>query len=90
MDLWQRAECVEASSWSEMSYSFLLCTQWHERRCTTGVATLRRDGFASVHASAGFFTGWMLTRLMRYLPDNPPWDPVGLAQRRHVGSWSVD
>ena len=62
----------------ELRFFFSARSGTSDLNCTTGVATLRRDGFASVHPSSGLSSGWMLTRPMRYLPDNPPWDPLGL------------
>ena len=43
-----------------------------------GVAHLRRDGFASLHASAGRGSGALLTHPLRYSSSSPPWDPLGL------------
>ena len=62
----------------ELRFFFSARSGTSDLNCTTGVATLRRDGFASVHPSSGLSSGWMLTRPMRYLPDDPPWDPLGL------------
>ena len=39
---------------------------------------MRRDGFASLHASAGRGSGALLTHPLRYSSSSPPWDPLGL------------
>ena len=54
----------------------------HHLSCSTGVAHLRREGFASLQAQAQISitsSGWVLTRQLRFAPsDSAPWDPRGL------------
>ena len=54
----------------------------HRLTCSTGVAHLRRDGFASLQAQAqasSTGSGWVMTRQLRFGPsDSAPWDPTGL------------
>ena len=44
--------------------------------CTTGVAHLRRDGFASLRPSEAATEAFLLTKPMRYTKTAPPWGPT--------------
>ena len=64
----------------ELRFFFSARSGTADLNCTTGVAHLRRDGFAHLHVSNGNGGGGgsFRTRPLRYLPENPPWDPAGL------------